>query len=351
MASDKPDLSSFLDRPASTSSLSPLYASTATVPGIFRRRSVNLIIGKSRVGRMRFALTHLNAYADQVRPAFLDREVIVPVQLGCVIGLQDPDQLLHDLRAMGLENLTRPGAFPVVSYRPSRSDDCEPYHPMKVPYEAFAKLPTCPANPKFLLIENLQSLLPSGEVAKQKDVAGFMDQLREFANHEDCTILGTVGTPKMLKGQGYPSLPERILGCIQWAEGSDTLIGIDEVMETAGNGLNRLEAQWYRKITVMPAGAQEFQVCSRFEPDGRLVPCDWPQAEGWSVTGQPGLEARLAKEREGKRFGANEFYGWGMQMDLHERLIRRWLKVAVNVGLLAREGQGPATVYIKPRSN
>ena len=54
------------------------------------------------------------------------------------------------------------------------------------------------------------------------------------------------------------------------------MIGIEGIVATAGNGLGREEAKRYRKVTVMPAGAQEFQVCSRFEADGRLVLCDWP---------------------------------------------------------------------------
>ena len=60
MASNPSDSNSFLDLPASLLSLSPLYAPIATVPGLFRRRSVNLIVGRSKIGRMRFALTQLN---------------------------------------------------------------------------------------------------------------------------------------------------------------------------------------------------------------------------------------------------------------------------------------------------
>jgi hypothetical protein len=300
---------------------------------------------------MRFALTQMNFYADLAMPEFLDRKVPTPVQLGCVIGAQ-ADQLLYDLRAMGLENLTRPGVFPVVGYRPSRADDSgESLHPLKVPFEQLVRSGFCSVPPRFLLVENLQSLLPGGDASRPKDVASFMDRLQEFAEEHDCTILGTVGTPKMLKGQGYASLPERILGCIQWAEGADTLIGIEALAATAGNGLGREAAKRYRRVSVMPAGAEEFQVCSRFEPDGRLVPCEWPLAVGWSVTGQPVLEAKLAGEREGKRFRANDFYAWGMQADLHERTVRRWMKAAVGAGLLTPQGEGAMTMYVKPRSN
>lgn len=339
---------SFLDR--SVTPLSPLYAATATVPGLFRRRSVNLVVGKTKVGRMRFALTQLNLYAALVEPRFLRCLVTAPVQLGCVIGSQ-ADQLLFDLRAMGLENLTRPGAFPVVSYRPSRADDAEPWHPLKIPYEQLIRSSFCPSPPKFLLIENLQSLLPEGDPSRPKEVAKFMDQLQEFAEERDCTILGTVGTPKMLKGQGYGSLPERILGCIQWAEGADTLIGVDPLVGSAKNGLSREDAKGYRKLTVMPAGAQEYQLCARFEQDGRLEVCDWPEGGAWSVTGQAVLEARLAKEREGRRFTGEEFYGWGMQEGVSERSVRRWRVAAVGAGLLVQEGAGAATVYVKPRAN
>jgi hypothetical protein len=344
------DSANFLDLPTSPTSPSPLYAATATVPGIFRRRSVNLIVGKSKIGRMRFALTQLNAYADQQVPTFLDQPVTTPVQLGCVIGAQ-ADQLLHDLRAMGLENLTRPGVFPVVSWRPSRAEDSEPLHPLKVPYGQLVGSSFCPAPPRFLLIENLQSLLPSGDATRPKEVASFMDQLQEFAQDRDCTILGTVGTPKMLKGQGYASLPERILGCIQWAEVADTLIGIEGITATPRNGLGKEEAKRYRRVVIMPAGSQEFQVCSRFEPDGRLVLCGWPENKVWSATGQPTLEARLGAEREGKRFESDEFYRWGMQAELSERSVRRWIAAAVGAGLLIREGQGPLTVYVKSRAN
>ena len=350
MASNPSDSNSFLDLPASPLSLSPLYAPIATVPGLFRRRSVNLIVGRSKIGRMRFALTQLNLYADLGSPRFLERAVETVVQLGCVIGAQ-ADQMLHDLRAMGLENLTRPGAFPIVSYRASRADESEPLHPLKVPYEQLVRSNFCPAPPQFLLIENLQSLLPGGDAAKEKEVAGFMDQLHEFVEERDCTILGTVGTPKMLKGQGYASLPERIKGCTQWAEGADTLIGLDEIHATAGNGLTREGAKRYRKVSVMPAGAQEFQLCSRFEQDGRLVLCEWPEGRIWSVTGQPVLEARLLAEREGKKFNRGDFHEWGMQADVSERTVDRWIAAAIKAGLLVKEGAGPLTGYVKPRAN
>lgn len=317
-----------------------LDSAYATVPGLFPRRSINLIIGLPKSGRLRFALTHLNTYADPLTPLFLDHPLHrPPEQLGCVLCGKDQEQIWNRVREMGLDNLTTPQSFPIIRWQPSKAiDQGEMEFPLDAP---FTKLTIAAGRkPTFLLIEGLQLLMARNEQNEQQAVAIFMDRLQEFANQQDCTILGTVGTPKI----NYGNLPHRISGAAQWGEGTATLLGIDPVKATAKNGLTKPEAHTYRMLTLKPSGRPEETHWTRFTSDGRLVITDPPQAS--ILTGQPLLDQMLALAAPG-RYSMRDFIEWGEKADASPRTVRRWVESNVMYKYLVKEGGTSDAVYVK----
>jgi hypothetical protein len=326
----------------------PLNSPYATVPGLFARRSINLIVGDSKTGRMRLALTNLNTYADPQTPIFLDYAVSFPYRLGCILCMENKDQTLNDLTVMGLDNLKRlgtmPGSaagFPIIRWSAAEAESSEPLHLLEVPYRALR------SRPQFLLIENIQSLLPSGNTNNEKEVAVFLDRLRRFCDENDVTVLGTVGTPKATKGYSHC---QRIKGTGLWSEGIDTLISLEEVRAAAANGLTQGEASLYRRLTIIPPGQPRKTQWVRFNVvDGRLLTCAAPQPSG--SMGMQMLYRLLSLEEVGKRFTRRDLHAWGMRAGVGEHTVDRWSSECIKGGQLRKEGYAATTVYTKMMEN
>lgn len=327
----------------------PLFSPYAIVPGLFARRSINVIVGDSKTGRFKLALTNFNSYADPARSLFLDYPVQNPVRLGCILCFKDRDQTVNNFRAMGLDNLARTGTFPIMRWH--SSDETEALHPLVGPYRAlqmadpkqgrFHDIPP----PNFILIENLQLLLSSGNSSGEKEVAVFLDLLRKFCNENDVTILATVGTPKT----GVYSHCQRIKGTGLWADGVDTIISLEEVKGNPSNGLSREMAENYRKLTIIPPGQPRIRQWARFQMNGRLCLVREPEAR--MVTGPEMLYKLLGDEGEGKMFTRGDFMAWGTKSDVGERSVDRWIGECVAGGVLRREGHRGATRYVKVTGN
>lgn len=334
----------------------PLNSPFATVPGLFARRSINIIVGDSKTGRMRLALTNLNTYADPDSSIFLDHAISHPVSLGCILCMRDKDRTLNDLSTMGLENLkhlgtTPGGGFPVFRWLASEAETSEPLHLLELPYKSLYmdKDHTMEIGPKpnFLLIENLQSLLPSGNTSNEKEVTVFLDLLRQFCNEKDVTILGTVGTPKATKGYSHC---QRIKGTGLWSEGTDTLISLEEVRASSANGLTRSEANLYRKLTIIPPGRPRITKWVRFNvEDGRLLTTESPQPNG--DIGIPMLYQMLSLQEAGTTFTRATLQEWGMQAKAGERTVDRWIGECVKGGQLRKDGYAATTLYTKQAEN
>jgi hypothetical protein len=334
----------------------PLNSPYATVPGLFARRSINLIVGDSKTGRMRLALTNLNTYADPASPIFLDHPVSYPARLGCLLCMENKDQTLNDLTTMGLDNLKRLGTtigsgFPIVRWYASEADGSEPLHVLEHPYKSLYmdknhQIEIGP-KPQFILIENIQSLLPSGNTNNEKEVAIFLDLLRKFCDKNDVTVLGTVGTPKATKGYSHV---QRIKGTGLWSEGIDTLISLEEVRASAANGLTRAESNLYRKLTIIPPGQPRIAQWVRFNVvDGRLLTCETPQPLG--SAGIPLLYQRLSQADPGERFTRADLQGWGMYAKAGEHTVDRWIAECIKGGQLRKDGYAATTIYTKMDDN
>lgn len=334
----------------------PLSSDFATVPNLFARRSINIIVGDVKTGRTRLALTNLNTYADPLSPIFLGLPVHNPVRLGCILCMRDKDRTLNDLTTMGLDNLkhlgTTPGAgFPIHRWYASEAETSEALHLLKHPYESLFmdkdhRRELGPP-PNFLLVENLQSLLPSGNTSNEKEVTIFLDQLRRFCNANDVTVLGTVGTPKATKG--YAAC-HRIKGTSLWADGVDTLISFEEVRASSSNGLTRAEANLYRRLTIIPPGRPRTIQWTRFSvEDGRLLTTETPSPSG--SIGIPMLYQMLSLSPTGATFTRVDFDEWGMRAKVSDRTVTRWVGECLKGGQLRKNGHAATTTFTKQADN
>jgi hypothetical protein len=330
-------------------STSPLYSPTATVPGLLAANSVNIVVGSSKVGRMRFLLTQLSAYADPTSPLFLDIPVPHPLQLGCLLCSRDSDRTLYDIRSMDLSNLSAPGAFPIERWHPSRSDEYEPLHPLRQPYAQFTAARCAAGLPRLLLIENLQLLMVGKNIMDEEAVAQFLDELHLFCAAHSCTIIGTVGTPKLKKGEYYPNIPHWIRGCAQWGEGVDTIIGIEEIRATTLNNLSAADAMLYRKIHLKPPGQPKSIRWARFGDTGALYLTDEPSLS--PVTGQNDMDRMLSLVDPSQKLTKQDFILWGLRIGISPRTVARWMAACVQFGLLIKEGSSVATTYRRPPAN
>jgi hypothetical protein len=338
--------------------LHPLFSSRALVHGLFLPRSINVIVGDTKSGRMRLALTHFNTYADPSSRLFLDRAVTRPVQLGCILCSRPPERTLNDIEGMNLSHLDLAGMFPIERWNASQVDRADRENRIRSLEAVYTQFdhPDEDGNPKtrnglprFLLIENLIALSGSNRATDEEKIAIFLDQLREFCEKNECTILATVGTPKAKKGEWYPSITQRIRGSAMWGEGVDTIIAVEEVQPTLLNGLTADSAPSYRKIYLKPSSQPEITRWARFEDSGRLVLTDEPQTT--TLTGQDILDRQLLQIPPGEAIRPALFYSWGMKADISERTIRRWITTCTDYDLLRKEGNGPATIYRRPADN
>ena len=196
-----------------------------TVPGLFNRRSINLVVGTPKSGRLRLILPQLESYANG--GSFLDYSLDKdqqPEQLGAIVCTQTFDSLWHQVRGLDLESLSNPKVFPIEPWQPATGTETP--SDAETLTEAYARLTRAAgAPPRLLLIDGLQLMMTSGQVNHQHHVREFYRGLQNFCMANDCTIIGTVSTAKMKNGESY-ALNARILGSVQWAENADTLIGI-----------------------------------------------------------------------------------------------------------------------------
>ena len=316
---------------------------------------------------MRLALTQMNAYAAASSPMFLDHPVANPVQLGCLLCSRPYDRTVDDIQGMDLENLSAKGAFPIERWNSSDADEdgealpppLSPIYPtILAPYKLFSlprasDIPKTRAGlPRFLLIENLKRLMVGAGMKKKsedEEVAIFLDLLRKFCIQNNCTVLATMGTPKMKKGESYPNVAHWIRGCAEWAEGVDTIIGIEEVRPTTTNGLGTAEAPLYRKLYLKTPGQMMTTRWARFLTAGNLVLTEEPRAD--VVTGQTVLDQMLTVVEAGRKLTRGDLHGWGKAAEVSARTVDRWIATCLEFGLLKKTGHGMTTVYVKAAAN
>jgi AAA domain len=91
---------------------------------------------------------------------------------------------------------------------------------------------------KWLFIEGVATLI-DGKLSDNSAVAGFLKQVSQFAQDQKITILLSVHSPKMKKGEEYNNPRERILGAVAWGGYSSTLFVLSQDDPSDMKNLNR----------------------------------------------------------------------------------------------------------------
>lgn len=319
--------------------------SKPTVPGLFNRRSINLVVGTPKSGRLRLILPQLESYANG--GPFLDYSLDkdqTPEQLGAVVCTQTFDSLWQQVRDLELESLTNPKVFPIECWQPASGTEAP--SDAETLMEAYRRLTAAAGRPpKILLIDGLQLMMTSGLINQMHKVREFFRGLQGFCMTNDCTIIGTVSTAKMKRGESY-SLNARIMGSVQWAENADTLIGI-EVFESESP---KPQLGGFRQICVQTSKETPRYFFAGFDPKGRLQLQSRPEGAAEAIA-EDNLDAILKTQSPGTMFSRKEFIAWGEQVGVGVRTVERWLASRLELGMLDKQGSTSATVYLKPTQN
>jgi hypothetical protein len=234
--------------------------------------------------------------------------------------------------------------FPIEAWSPGETEISE----LDTLNRIYTKLSeTTPQNRpvRLLLIEGIQSLMLSGKANDNKEVKDFCVRLHKFCESRDVTILGTVGTAKMKKGDYYPLLADRVFGAATWAHESKTFLGIEQI------DLHRpisLRPSIRRVIIQVPDGPGRVLYVD-FDEDGRLRALT-EEVSNQTTSTEQALDDRLAQEKEGAEFRRQELNEWGEALPepVSPRTVQRWIESRIELGFLQRKGSTRSLTYMKP---
>lgn len=313
------------------------------IPGLLHRQSVNLLVGSPSSGKTLLALSQLEEYA--AGKGFLGYPAegdYTPVQLGVISATRTLNDMLHSVQPFPL--LSSQSVFPIEAWNSGDTEISE----LDTLNRIYSKLSeTTPQNRpvRLLLIEGIQSLMQTGKVNDNKQVKDFCIRLHKFCETRDVTILGTVGTAKMKKGDYYPLLADRVFGAATWAHESKTFLGIEQI------DLHRpisLRPSVRRVIIQVPDGpARVLHV--DFDDDGRLKVLTEAVIDEQTATNEA-LDDRLAQEKDGAVFRRRELDEWGEQLPVPvgAKTVERWIMGRVGEGFLEKRGHTRSVTYHKP---
>ena len=313
------------------------------IPGLLHRQSVNLLVGSPSSGKTLLALSQLEEYA--AGKGFLGYPAegdYTPVQLGVISATRTLNDMLHSVQPFPL--LSSQSVFPIEAWNSGDTEISE----LDTLNRIYSKLSeTTPQHRpvRLLLVEGIQSLMQTGKVNDNKQVKDFCVRLHRFCESRDVTILGTVGTAKMKKGDYYPLLADRVFGAATWAHESKTFLGIEQI------DLHRpisLRPSIRRVIIQVPDGPGRV-LYTDFDDDGRLRVLTEEASDQTSSTEQ-GLDDQLAQEKEGAEFRRQELNEWGdnLSTPVSPRTVQRWIDSRVELGFLQRKGSTRSLTYMKP---
>jgi hypothetical protein len=324
--------------------LPTIFDPFATVPELFARRSINLLIGTPKSGRTRLALTHLNEYLSAGK--FFDyslKEGQKPEQVGAITCARTFDDMFYKMSSMGLGALQAAHSFPIEKWDPKACFD-DSYTVLDSAYQRLCQHTLTPV--KFLFIDGFQLLQSSGKVNDQHAVGEHYRELQQFCENRDCTILGTVGTAKMKSGESYPLLSHRVMGSAQWTESANTLIGL-AVLDT---NLPAVRRSAWRELTIQASGSRDRTLYMDFDTDGRL----WPkirQQEAAESTMDAELDRVLELMKPGEQFGRRVVMDWAERLKISPRKADEWIASRLELGFLEKKGNTTSTVYWRPLTN
>ena len=318
-----------------------------TVPDLFPRASVNLLIGNTKIGCLRFILPQLDNYVAGLPFLSVASQApeFPPEQLGIVICGRQKAAVKGKFTSLQLTHLNQPGVCPVVRWNCAITDQHEPEHefPLEQPYRDLTKLADG-RKPHFLFVEGLQLLMLSEKANTQRGVAVFMDQLHKFCDERDCTVLGRVGKSKA--SEHYADLAHKILGSSQWGVSASTLINFELLNQQST----------IRKITIQSSEGYEKKygrfIYADFDLQDRLLPVPQPdRPERPSEAAFRQMTTNLNDAEPGTRFIRVEFLEWGWRYGIKDRTVGKWIADKLESGELVREGPDRSAEYIKPLPN
>jgi hypothetical protein len=308
------------------------------VPGLFERQSINLLVGSSGSGKTRLLLSQLEDYA--AGKGFLGYphpENTQPVQLGIITCTRSLNDILHTVAQFPL--LSSQQTFPIEFWNPGASD--LEYDALKETYERLSSAIGRPA--KFLIIEGLQALMLTNKPNDSKLAKDFCSNLHKLCAEKDVTILGTVGTAKMKRGDYYPLLSDRVFGAAVWAQEANTLIGIERTDLQMPVGIRPS----IRRVIVQVQDAREKVLYADFDPEGRLSVVNVEQIDEKASTDAM-MDTRLESEKPGTTFKRVQFIEWGEEIGIKETRVKEWISSRILLGFLQRQGNTKNVTYLKP---
>jgi hypothetical protein len=319
-----------------------------TVPGLFARRSINLVIGSSTAGKTPLILSQLESYLTAADHSFLGYPLPAgqpPDQCAALVCSGTLDSLYARIAAMELEALADPVLFPIRDWEPTSGETA-----LDTLNRLYSQLCRAARQPvRFLLIDGLQLMLEgTGKVNDPRAVRDFYRLLNQFCLNHDCTILGTVGMAKMRKGECYPLLADRVYGSTMWSQEADTLIGIEQT----SLHLDVSQRPSYRKITVNPKFRNGQNLWVDFDEHGRLELVDL-KIEDAENTFYAKLDAILEKAPSASQWTRDQFNTIGDSIGASGRTLERWIssRCHESLGMLERHGGTRNRTYHKPQVN
>jgi hypothetical protein len=295
--------------------------------GWFPRSSVSLIGGPSGVGKTRWFI-----------PALVAQSKGQPIHGHATFGLPYL-VLVADRGGFSLEatldslNLTDDVRKNVVGL--PYANDTLAINQIREAIEAHSEMPAV------VFIEGADIM-----VSKQNDmssVAAFLAALGEIAAYYHIAIIGSVGSPKLKKGEDFKSNRDSLFGSAVWGRMTETIVKISADEESGK-----------RKLLVMPRnGADEPFNMAFNSASGRLeedTSCPASEEElppdiAWFKT-----RKALADVDESKRYWSTQEFSLALNMS--ETTAGRRIKQAIEKGLVARKpgprgvkNRGGSTLY------
>ena len=320
----------------------------ATVPGLFARRSVNLVIGSSTAGKTPLVLSQLENYLMADDHAFLGYPLPAdqpPDQCAAIVCSGTLDSLHRRINGMQLEALSDPVLFPIRDWEQLSGETA-----LDTLYRLWNLLTRAARRPiRFLFIDGLQLMLEgTGKVNDPRAVKDFYKLLNQFCLNRDCTVLATVGMAKMRKGEYYPILADRVYGSTMWAQEADTLIGIEQTsLHLAEEVRPKI-----RRVILQPKAHAARRLWADFDECGRMVMVD-NQINDAENTFYSKLDAVLEAAQPGQAWTRDELNVIGDSVGASPRTLERWIssRCHESLGLLERQGGTKNRTYHKPQVN
>lgn len=320
-----------------------MSSANALVPGLIPRRSINLIVGSSGSGKTNVVLPQLDLYA--AGDSFMGYRIGgKPEQIGAITCCQTMDELYYHVQEGKFAYLTATKAFPIVAWQPL--PEVTDIEALEAAYSDLCRYANSPI--KLLFVDGIQNLMTEGKVNDQRPVKHFFREMHKFCLTHDLTIIGTIGTAKMKRGESYPLLSERVLGSQLWATESSTLIGIEQIdlhlpIERRSN---------IRRIILQPRREAPLVRYADFDSTGRLSLIDRPDAAEIEMENptHAALNQRLDIAPPGVQLTKAEIVEWGESVGCSLRTVERWLAIVSHpdIGMLIKTGNAKATLYTKP---